>query len=77
MFSVVRMLHIYCVSVDSLNFSGENSDQVGKVGLQFRRQRKAGMTLGADHTKETWGDDAENGRPKSKPWEKTLPTTVG
>lgn len=47
---------MYYVSVDSLNFSGGNSDQVGKVGLKFRGQSKAGALLGADHTKTTAGD---------------------
>lgn len=55
-FSIIRMLNIYCISVDTWNFSGENADQVRKVGLKFRRWRKAEVTWGDDHTKMTAGD---------------------
>lgn len=33
-----------------------NSDRAGKGDLEFRRQRKAGVTLGADHAMMTTGD---------------------
>lgn len=56
LFSVIRILNMCYVSVDPLNFSGGDSDQVRKVGLKFRRQSKVGVPLGAAHTEMTAGD---------------------
>lgn len=81
MFSLIKILNIFCVSVDSLTFLGEDSGQVGNMGLKFGRQSKS--DFGNDLMKTIAGD-VESGRllgerierkrrTKSKPWETPLP----
>lgn len=68
--------------MDSPNFSGRDSGQVGKMGLKYGRQCRTRVTLGHVHTAE----DMESGRSlgegverkkraKSKPW--GTPAMVG